>query len=131
MSLQGHWRTLEDGSFPSQNQHFYQTAFVVCLKLRSDGKIGLVKTHKSVICFASVHFICKTYGSCSKPYSPVTCININYQETVKNITAASTKLFSCFFSPPISDLNNMSAECGSKVQHNKVMHMCVNLTAYF
>lgn len=54
---QSYWRTLKDGTFPPlRNQHFYQIAHLMFLLLRSDGKPGTVKTHKSVLCFSSFHF---------------------------------------------------------------------------
>lgn len=100
MLLQGHWRTFGGWQFPHSKPTICPTVFLLCLKPRSNGKRGLIKTHKSVICFASVHFTSAsaTYAFCSKPCPSATWININYhyQRTVTKIMAASTSC-SCFF----------------------------------
>lgn len=117
MLLQGHWRTFEDGNFPTQNQHFCQTAFLPCLNLRSSGKRDLIKTHKSVIHFASEHFTSETYAFSSKMCPSAICININCQGTVKKIMAAPN--VSSFFY--IQTVNYMPGPCNEIPNYSSVL----------
>lgn len=70
MPLQGHWRTFYKWQLPHSKPTFLS---LLCLKLGSDGKCGLIKTHKSGICFASTFHFWNIHlhmvSAHSKPYA--------------------------------------------------------------
>lgn len=79
MALQDHLRTI-DGKLPLKT---FKNLISPRLKPRSDGNWRLIKTHKSMICFASLLFASETHGSFFKSSPSATCININHRGTVK------------------------------------------------